>query len=224
LLLISYVAVFCRVKRGTNYKKLLQLSGLLLLSNIGTLMIVAAQKGIINCLGALAAGDECNSIEVWCWLQGISQFITDATFLTSHWMFAFEYFKIGRRMPFVVEEKQIPENMISNQDRVDVIVLVLNVLVPFLEASSGTWYTLQVFGGNPSPSVALKVTLDINTYLVGTLEIVSGLCLFYAVFYINKYVTDQGSSIDKRALILHATSFGLYLVGVIVMDGYYFNY
>lgn len=127
-------------------------------------------------------------------------------------------------MPLVVEEKQIPENMISNQDRVDVIFQVLNVLVPFLEASSGTWYTLQVFGGNPSPSVALKVTLDINTYLVGTLEIVSGLCLFYAVFYINKYVTDQGSSIDKRALILHATSFGLYLVGVIVMDCYYFNY
>jgi peptidoglycan/LPS O-acetylase OafA/YrhL len=70
----------------------------------------------------------------------------------------------------------------------------------------------------------LKVILDTNTYLVGALEIVSGICLFYAVHQINKYVKESGSSINKRALIVHSISFGLYLVGVIVMDGFYFNY
>lgn len=127
-------------------------------------------------------------------------------------------------MPFVVADKQLPTGMVELQQKVLKVVQLLNVLVPFLEASSGTWFTLQVFGGKPSPSILLKGILDVNTYLVGALEIVSGVCLFYAVHQINKFVKESGTSINKRALITHALSFGLYLVGVIVMDCYYFNY
>lgn len=42
VLLLCYSAVLVRVKLGSNYKKLVNLAGLLLLSNFGTLLMVFA--------------------------------------------------------------------------------------------------------------------------------------------------------------------------------------
>jgi hypothetical protein len=55
-------------------------------------------------------------------MQGFWQFILDLTFLVAHWDFAFEYFKIARRMPYVVEEKTIPEDMIRRQRIVNSLI------------------------------------------------------------------------------------------------------
>jgi hypothetical protein len=49
-----------------------------------------------------------------------------------------------------------------------------------MEAASGTAQTL-VYHNRNIRIKALKVVLDVNTYLVGILEVMSGACLMYAV-------------------------------------------
>ena len=111
-------------------------------------------------------------------------------------MFAYEYFKIARRMPYVVEEQPIPKNMMRDQIRIQWIVQALNVIVPLLEAASGTAQTIIYFGNKNVRVKFLKVMLDINTYLVGVLDLVSGACLIYAVHIISKYLSGRQSSIN----------------------------
>jgi divalent metal cation (Fe/Co/Zn/Cd) transporter len=66
--------------------------------------------------------------------------------------------------------------------------------------------------------------MTVSTYLVGVLNLFFGACLFFAVHQISKYVDKLGSGINKKALVLHAVSFGLYMLSVIVVDGFYANY
>lgn len=127
-------------------------------------------------------------------------------------------------MPYVLKDKQIPKEMMRRQDKVSRGVQVLILIVPLLEAASGTAQTLLSFKRNERVK-ALKVVLDVNTYLVGILEVISGACLMFAVHQINRYLKkNTESNINKRALLLHAIAFGLYLASVIVLDSFYAYY
>ena len=80
------------------------------------------------------------------------------------------------------------------------MVQVLNILVPLLESSSGTAQTLIYFSNSTYTRIKwLKIILDVNTYMVGVLELVSGICLIFAVSIINKYVNSLGNSINRKA-------------------------
>ena len=124
----------------------------------------------------------------------------------------------------MLKDTLVPSSMVDRQDRVSLVVQGLNVAVPLLESASGTAQTLMAFVHHKQ-IVWLKVSLDICTYLVGALEVLSGACLIYAVFQINRYVkSSTDSNINKRALLLHASAFGLYLASVIVLDSCYAYY
>lgn len=99
------------------------------------------------------------------------------------------------------------------------------MLVPFLEASSGTAQTLIYFSGNTYTRVKwLKVILDVSTYMIGALEFISGVCLITAVCIISRYVDKIGGNINKRALTSHATSFGIYMLSIVILDYFYADY
>jgi len=127
-------------------------------------------------------------------------------------------------MPYVVNEEAIPPSMLANQVRVNWLVQALNVVVPLLEAASGTAQTIIYFGHKNVRVKFLKIVLDINTYLIGILELVYGFCLMYAVYIITKYLIGQQGNINKTAFVVHSASFGLFMLSVIVLDGFYAHY
>ena len=113
--------------------------------------------------------------------------------------------------------------MIRRQRIVNDLIQVLNFVAPFAEGAGATAETL-IYHNQARHSKWLSIVMTVSTYMVGILNLFFGACLFFAVHQISKYVDKLGSGINKKALILHAASFGLYMLSIVVADGFYANY
>ena len=53
-------------------------------------------------------------------------------FYVSHWMFAFQYYKIARQTPFSLEMDYVPERIIKADNTLNKIMICLNINFPVL--------------------------------------------------------------------------------------------
>ena len=90
---------------------------------------------------------EIKYIFFWFFIQGLLGFIRDATFNVSHWMFAFEYYRIGRFMPLALQNKPVSSKTINNTRLLNLTLLLSSMLIPLLEFSFIT-VNLFIYNGN----------------------------------------------------------------------------
>ena len=60
-------------------------------------------------------------------------FIRDASFNTSHWIFAFEYFMLQKTMPYVLKGEEVPTEDKMFDKAIFYTMLSINILVPLFE-------------------------------------------------------------------------------------------
>lgn len=156
----------------------------------------------------------------WVWVQCCAEFVRDATFNVSHWLFAFEYYTISRFMPFVVEGLQIPSEMVAKDKVVYVAILSLNLLIPLAEATS-----LLIYNLNDERTRLETIGMITMRVAVGVLQIVSGVFLGYAILKVKRYLSDkEGSHVNARILAVFSVMFGLYMVCVVVYNVFWCLY
>ena len=100
LLIVLYSATLFVVLRGSKFKLIIQIISLLLVSNVASILVSVANTKIVGFEQAGLPGWD----QTWVWVQVIATFFRDSTFNVSHWMFTFEYFKISKFMPSVIED------------------------------------------------------------------------------------------------------------------------
>ena len=144
-------------------------------------------------------------------------------FNVSHWMFAFKYFSLSRQIPFKQAGKEVPRRIAICDKITDWVFFTLNWIAPVLLAT-GLVIILVVSSKNPDDWVnkTLKFFKMSNiSYMVSiSLPIISGILLFCALYNIYKSVKTQNETqVNLKAMSLHATSFGLYMVSVLIVVG-----
>ena len=96
LLVVIFGIVIYKTKKGSNYKFCIRVAWWLLISNLFSIMYTLAIYLIYN-IGGL--------YEFLAVTVGFSAFMRDACFTQGHWVFAREYFQLGRRMPYILDRK-----------------------------------------------------------------------------------------------------------------------
>ena len=96
--------------------------------------------------------------------------------------------------------------------------MVPNVLLPCLECA------LFILSYNEQAASGVHYAAVIGYILVQSLQLVSGGLLIYAIWSIRRYlkwIGDDGEEINIKALALHSSAFGLYMLSVVFnMSGF----
>ncbi len=75
-----------------------------------------------------------------------------------------------------------------------------------------------------TPIKTWNIILTTSRFSVGALQIVTGIYLGYAVFTIKKCVSSEGSALNVVMLGMHAATFGLYMISILVYYVFYVNF
>ena len=100
-------------------------------------------------------------------------------------MFAYEYYSISRVMPFVIMEKTVPENLLISNERINKVMLVLNILLPLLEAIGYFIFDL---------SEKFAILMSISKYAVIFLQVTAAVFLAIGINKIRKFVKDGSNN------------------------------
>ena len=110
-------------------------------------------------------------------------------FNVSHWMFAFQYFSITRKMPFKLVNLKVPRPIVICDHINNGIFLTLNCIAPTLTAALCLTGIILLNHITNINSHYLKVCfkLGIISYMITlSLPLITGLYLFVALYFIRK--------------------------------------
>ena len=136
-------------------------------------------------------------------------------FSVTHWLFAFEYYKVSTIMPYVFDEQNLPEVLLDKLEKLKKVILWLNI---FFTGVSGPLYAIyyaQQVINDEYNSGLVYILLIIDMICYGILFFVTFVFLLIAVYRISKFIRkNRGkvSQLNKTSLILHATSFCFFLL------------
>jgi hypothetical protein len=131
-------------------------------------------------------------------------------FNVGHWMFSNKYFSMSRQAPYKLSQKEVPKSIVECDKITNWVLLSLNVIPPILFFAG---YVGPYFASNYADS--FNVMRSVSFLVAMFVPIVSGIYLFTALYLIKKSV-GNGSQVNIKAMTLHATSFGLYMVSVLL--------
>ena len=157
---------------------------------------------------------------MWNIFLAFGAFIFDACFNCAHWLFAFDYLETSRLMPFVFQQKQISEKIVTYNTFLFRILLALNIFIPFLEGITVYFDNKAEEDYNGKGKIyqiwnILDVTCaDFSAFL----QINSGLILIYAVYKIRKFLINEGKPevINTKILVIHSIAFRLYMISSLI--------
>lgn len=148
-------------------------------------------------------------------------------------MFAFEYYSISRYMPFLLMKSTPSAGMIRRDELVNKLLMVLNVLAPVANGASVLIYNLcDIKFESPNQQTDKycrfwSIFQFVALYLVGLLQLISGVYLGYAIHKIKQHLVLNGGRqmINVVMLVVHLATFGLYMLSIIVYYVFYtFHY
>ena len=114
------MGVLYRARHRTKYRFVTSIVWLLLISNIVLVLysalVAIADHPVGRFLTGLTSG-----------LFACAIFVINATFNQGHWMFAYEYFKASRVMPYTHANNQVPETCSRTVSECNQIVYTLEM-------------------------------------------------------------------------------------------------
>ena len=143
--------------------------------------------------------------------------IGDFLFAEAHWLFTFYYMRIAKNMPKVIDQSEEPQ---KEYRAVFWLGAVVNGVIAATEFSSYLW-------SKHLTNRLLEICVIVSTSGVFVCEIVTGFVLLYSVYIIFKYLHETENSQDRlnlQTLVIHSTSFGLFLVSNLIVAVFYSRY
>lgn len=145
--------------------------------------------------------------------------IYEAVYMTSNWLFAFEYFSIAQAMPLAIKGlQQKPSNKLK---LLKIVGLVLELSVAFL---SGPFIFLQLYGIYKHEDVYLiKLICAVLNFSITILELASGGLILFSVFKIRRYIKKglKLYQINEKNVALHAAAFSIYVVALLAQSFFF---
>jgi uncharacterized protein YacL len=139
-------------------------------------------------------------------------------FTEAHWLFAFYYMRIAKNMPKVIEQSDEPQ---KDYKTVFWIGAAVNAVMSLSEFSSFLW---DNYYNDSRLLQVVVVAANSGTWLC---EIASGCVLVWSVsrIWIYLHETEDGQErLNLRTLVLHSTSFGLFLISTAILAVFYSIY
>ena len=133
ILLVTYSATLIRVLRGSRFQLVIRLIVILMLYNVGEL----AHYWLLNIIVKMSKSESYNNSVMIGLLaaEGLGFIVEKVCFNVSHWMYAFQYYKIARQAPFSIEMDYVPEKIIKADNILNKITLSLNIVLPLVAGS-----------------------------------------------------------------------------------------
>ena len=153
ILLLLYSATLYKVITTTKFKLVVMLLCLLIVSTVAEFVVLKADSKLV----------ETEHQTLLKSLQSAFFFIRDATFNLAYWLFAWQYFTIARNTPYLLKQQTPPEEMTVFDNKINVVMSVLNIIVPLVAA------ILLLLVNIYSNDAAMNTSLDVFLYLNGVI-------------------------------------------------------
>ena len=164
--------------------------------------------------GTLAFADH-----IWLIVQACTIFVRDGCFLTSHWIFAFEYHLISKIMPYILAGREIPPEKTKYDNKIFNTFLFLNILAPLMK---GILFFLfceyKFYSAEQSSSIKFTTLLNVSDMACYILQIITGLFLGCAICSVQDYfhIHRMRKYINIEVFSFHASTFILYMMSSVV--------
>jgi len=180
ILTVTFGIVLYKVLKGSRFKFIITVAGLLLVSNLST--VVATLTENYN------SHNDVSVFSIACY--SIFLFLQFAAFNESHWLFAFQYFIISRDAEKVIKSSDQPFVKTRRDRLIKRTVSTFNIILPLLQSVCFCIFIFTYLRDSKS----VHFWLDCFTYsLWGSvaLQFGSGVLLGYAVLKIRKSVKEN---------------------------------
>lgn len=151
------------------------------------------------------------SVDTWSWIIQVEGFVMSATFNVAHWILADVYRKTQKNVKHHFSGTKETQKEAEPDKRVSVIGIIINTLFPLLTS---------VFCGFWSVNAKkwLAIVFNILNICTNVILLVSGILLLRTTKRIQQLFKDHQKigTIDIKMLRLHAITFGLFSIGLIV--------
>lgn len=147
----------------------------------------------------------------------------------AHWIFGFKYFKISRVMIYFIKSQRVPPSRRQKDEKINTVFIWLNFAVA-LAATAANFMWLQEIRDQNAKAInfwsKLYATLKI---CVGLLDVISAGFLCAGIWGIHETAKKTGQGriddrIDIPQLVLHFSTFGLYLASLLTLYIFYVIY
>ena len=217
VLVVAFLATLIKVLKNTKFVFMIKMTSLLLVSNAAGVMVVIADANITKSDFSV----------IWAWTQAIFVFMRTTTINSAYWLFAFQYYKISRYTPYLLKSDTPPDEMVNFDDKINVVLTVLNVFFPFFVAVTLLIYNLCLFHEDISDDqtcTAWIISSTVGLFLVGLIQLISGVYFGWAVLKIRKHLIENGGklNINVTMLLTNSAAFALYILSTLVFYVFYF--
>ena len=130
-LVILYIVLLLKVKN--KYPFITMLAAILLVSNICNCIVPYAYYQVSVCVPDL----NCKEVELWQIICAVLFPLSYGCFNVAHWLFASEYYKIAKIMPYALEELPVPDEIKTKHKCVNGLMLFLNIIFPIASGPIG---------------------------------------------------------------------------------------
>jgi hypothetical protein len=188
-----YIATLRHVKRGSGYKQIQLLIYMLIFSNVGALISLFGLYMKLVAQDSQNNGATSSDTLVWDLCISLGEMVQDVLFLTSHWIIASKYARIGDEMPYIMSDKDWPEERKEAHERNYGLLLVLNALFPVGEGITAVFSNIHANCVSERAFGVDEVLLIAFDALDGVLTVLSGVVLIRAIFKIRKFYKENDS-------------------------------
>ena len=143
----------------------------------------------------------------------ISSIISMSLLNVAMWKFAYNYYNIGKKLPYFLRGKTPPNGLTVCHQRLRTTFIVLNIMMPVLYGAFAAYTASKdLFKQNADENVLLLPLLPL--ILCGSLEFFSFAMLVTGMYKMNKTLKDYGipGGLDSKMMVLHLSSILAYLI------------
>ena len=154
--------------------------------------------------------------------QSFAYAMFDSFYSTAHWLFAFEYFSIGKVIPLALKGIKLSAETQRMYQNIKMVVITANILTAFLTAVFLCIGNISQIKKGTVDKV-IKITYATLNLLNYSMLVACGIFILYAVFSIGKYMRKglRPAQINAKNLYLHTVTFLLFTLGLIVEEAFF---
>ena len=154
-----------------------------------TILLLLAISNLVNSIGPLLDyllynGENSNTMLII--FMAVSYTIYYTCFNVAHWLFAYEYFNLVRTIPYVFANKKIPQELLASNKRQYWFWLTLNIVFSLIFGLIASLAYLKF--ENKTANTFITVSFVVNYYIIGLLQIVSGVYLGHSIYKIREII------------------------------------
>lgn len=160
-----------------------------------------------------------NSNTFWLWFNAITNFLYFLLQSYAHWMFSYEYYHMARVIPFVLDDKVIPDNILkSNRAQFRIWCILITIVCVLFGLFV---YLLDANYSSPNKK-KLFLYEAISLLVLALLSTVVSFYLGLSIYRIKQLTTMKNCQVNTKIMTVHASIFGIFTISSLVVACAYF--